>query len=262
MAESKREREAGSEPLGSTDHSSRREAFDESLDRAQAKPSPAKRVPSRKGIDAASDYDNLSPSENFQRAAFDQVLMKEWSNYEKIVRDNPSLYRAMSSIFKKYIIEMRRAYTVSVPEMRFSGEEEFISYIIHVAEKAEGSPLFDSALPSAVKGLLQSYFDKAKGEILPPVPERKYIPHQDEIIPFLREVWGEWIACGKLSRQVLTAHDESALSAFTNWQRKYGVPDDIKVLTNQEVVSQNLEREWFHRDEVPRIASALSRRNR
>ena len=99
----------------------------------------------------------------------------------------------------------------------------------------------------------------------PPIPETKFTPRQDEIVSFLRNVWGEWNERDLLNRQILSDHDPKALTALVNWlnqdvEPKNTLPDDLKVYTKKEMTERWLEKFYFARDEVRRAASALNNR--
>ena len=145
-------------------------------------------------------------------------------------------------------------------EMRFGKEEDFVGFMQEVAASASGSPLFDGALVEELGKFLKSHFDRAREAHTPPVPERRYIPRKDEIVPFLREVWSEWLAAEQLTMPILKDADYRAYQALHNWTRKNNLPDDVRIKTSSDATDEFLAREYFRRDEIYRAASALSRR--
>lgn len=96
----------------------------------------------------------------------------------------------------------------------------------------------------------------------PPVPKRRFIPRQDQILDFLREAWGEWIERGLLTKPLLKAHDEKAYDALMNWQRANSLPDDLYLPTQKEANDRFLERRYFTVDEAHRVVGLIARRDR
>ncbi|WP_157081282.1 hypothetical protein [Novosphingobium naphthalenivorans] len=139
-------------------------------------------------------------------------------------------------------------------------EKRFIDLMKSVAKEASESPHLADDLPQVVESLLKAHFNRYHQLNPPPVPERKYVPRQDEIIPFLYDVWGDWIASGRLTKPTLRQHDKRAYTALQNWLRHNDLPAEIAVRNNWEVNDEFAQREWFHRDEIVRATGALYRR--
>ncbi|GGN51250.1 hypothetical protein GCM10011349_23660 [Novosphingobium indicum] len=145
-------------------------------------------------------------------------------------------------------------------KMQFGREEDFVGFMQEVAAKASGSPLYDDSLAEELGKFLKSHFDRAREAHTPPVPERRYIPRKDEIVPFLREVWSEWLTAEQLTMPILKDADYRAYQALHNWTRKNNLPADVRIKTSSETTDEFLARDYFRRDEIFRAASALSRR--
>ncbi len=94
----------------------------------------------------------------------------------------------------------------------------------------------------------------------PPVPKRKFVPRKDQIIPFLDEVWGEWIAASQLTKPLLKEHDDKAYDALMNYQRNKPLPTGLELATQKEANDLFLERGYFTADEAHRVVGLLSRR--
>lgn len=179
---------------------------------------------------------------------------------EKVQKTGPRLtlmdtYRAMGRGPVK-----RRKPEPKKTEMNFENEEDFIEFMQEIAANVGGSPLYNDALVEELGTFLRSHFNRVRAAQTPPVPRRKYTPRKDEIIPFLREVWGEWLADDKLTKQVLKDHDTPAYNALSNWQRNNDLPDDMTIKTLADLNNEFLEWGYYRRDEVHRVASALARR--
>lgn len=145
-------------------------------------------------------------------------------------------------------------------EMQFGREEDFIGFMQEIAANASGSPLYDDALVEELGKFLKSHFDRARLEHMPPVPKRKYVPRKDEIIPFLREVWGEWLDAAQLTMPILKDADHRAYQALQNWTRSNELPEGMRIKSASDVTSEFLERDYFRRDEIFRASSAMGRR--
>ncbi|MET4131771.1 hypothetical protein ABIE62_000887 [Porphyrobacter sp. MBR-155] len=145
-------------------------------------------------------------------------------------------------------------------EMQFGREEDFIGFMQEIAANASGSPLFDDALVEELGKFLKSHFDRARLDHTPPLPERKYVPRKDEIVPFLREVWGEWVDAEQLTMPILKDADHRAYQALQNWTRNNELPEGLRVKSASDVTSEFLERDYFRRDEIFRASSAMGRR--
>lgn len=204
----------------------------------------------------------LTKEEEDERNNFINLLISEKAFKTLSMEDTFIVGQAIKVAFGKYVVEKRNRSVLSIPEMSFSGEKDFIEAIESYARSHADSLPHGHSVADALGSFLKAHFARARTQHAPPVPERKYVPRQDEIIPFLREVWGEWLAGGYLERQTLYDHDPTAYSALSNWLRNNELPDDMDIPSNREVNDRELENEWFHRDDVPRIASAIARRAR
>lgn len=145
-------------------------------------------------------------------------------------------------------------------QMKFERVEDFTNFMTMIAANVTGHPLLDDTLSEELGKFLKSHFERARAAQTPPVPERKYVPRKDEIIPFLREVWGEWLADDKLTKQVLKDNDTPAYNALSNWQRNNDLPDGMTIKTLADLNDEFLQWGYYRRDEVHRVASALARR--
>lgn len=143
--------------------------------------------------------------------------------------------------------------------MDIDNERYFISSMMKAAREISGCRFTDPLIVELEK-FLKSHFNRARAAETPSVPTRKYQPRKDEIIPFLREVWGEWLADDKLTKQVLKDHDTPAYNALSNWQRNHPLPEDMRIKTLSDLNDEFLEWGYYKRDEVHRVASALARR--
>jgi len=95
----------------------------------------------------------------------------------------------------------------------------------------------------------------------PPIPERKYHPHKDDIAEFLQEVWGEWNDRDLLSRRILQIHDRRAHRALVNYLSNGGkLPDGMTVLTQKDETDRWLENGIFTAEEAGRAANAIQTR--
>lgn len=204
----------------------------------------------------------LTKEDRAERRIFIDFLALERAFKSLSMQETVLVFNAAKAAFEKYIVEKRRKNVLSVPGMSFSGEKDFIEAIESYARSSADSLPHGQGVADALGSFLKAHFARARAQETPPVPERKYVPRQDEIIPFLREVWGEWLAGGHLARQTLYDHDPAAYSALSNWLRNNELPDDMDIPSNREITDRELESEWFHRDDVPRIASAIGRRAR
>ena len=160
----------------------------------------------------------------------------------------------LSRIYRNLAVKVLNYETVNNYERRF------IELMKSVAQEASESSSLSDDLPQVIESLLKSHFNRHHQLNPPPVPERKYIPRQDEIIPFLYDAWGDWIASGHLTKQALRQHDKRAYTALQNWLRHNELPSEIAVRNNWEVNDEFAQREWFHRDEIVRATGALYRR--
>lgn len=120
----------------------------------------------------------------------------------------------------------------------------------------------EAALIDDVSAFLKGYRDRYDEANPPSVPRRKFVPRKDHIIPFLREVWGEWLDWGRLSKSVLKDHDPKAYDALTNWQKTNDLPKDISIGTVAQMNDRFLQRRYFALDEVVRASAALTRRKK
>ncbi|NCO48524.1 MAG: hypothetical protein GW808_02865 [Sphingomonadales bacterium] len=154
----------------------------------------------------------------------------------------------------------KRNYRQNMAEMQFGREEDFIGFMQEIAANASGSPLYDDDLVEELGKFLKSHFDRARTANTPPVPARRYVPRKDEIIPFLKEVWGAWLDSGHFSRPALREHDVRAYNALQNWLRNNEPPADMNLKTASEVTDEFLQRDYYRRDEVSRFVGALQRR--
>lgn len=139
-------------------------------------------------------------------------------------------------------------------------EDRFIELMKSVAKEAIDGTSLDQNLPDAIESLLKSHFHRAHELKKPEIPTIKYRPRTDKIIPFLYLVWSEWIASGHFTKQVLRQNDRPAYTALQNWLRHNEMPTVIAARNYWELNDEFVQREWFHRDEVPRAAGALYRR--
>ncbi|RKF22977.1 hypothetical protein D6851_00190 [Altericroceibacterium spongiae] len=144
--------------------------------------------------------------------------------------------------------------------MNFENENEFIDFMQEIAANVGGNALYDDSLVDELGKFLKSHFNRARAAETPSVPTRKYQPRKDEIIPFLREVWGEWLADDKLTKQVLKDNDTPAYNALSNWQRNNDLPDDMTIKSLADLNDEFLEWGYYKRDEVHRVVGALNRR--
>lgn len=113
----------------------------------------------------------------------------------------------------------------------------------------------------ATKKHLSDYLARANEQNPPSVPEQKYQPRQVPIVEFLKEVWGEWLDRGLLTKQILNSHDPKAYDALINWERKNSLNDvGLKIRSKPEENDQFLERTYFTKDEAFRVVGALNRR--
>lgn len=209
-----------------------------------------------------SDETALSKEVQKEVRVFGDLLARERAFKSLSVKDTVAVYNKVRTAFEKYLVEKIRKIDLLSPEMGFSGEKEFIEAIQSFARSSADSLPHGQGVADALGSFLKAHFARAKAQETPPVPERKYVPRQDEIIPFLREVWADWLAGGHLARQTLYDHDPAAYSALSNWLRNNELPDDMDIPSNREITDRELENEWFHREDVPRIASAIGRRAR
>lgn len=145
-------------------------------------------------------------------------------------------------------------------EMNFENENEFIDFMQEIAANVGGNALYNDSLVDELGKFLKSHFNRARAAETPSVPTRKYQPRKDEIIPFLREVWGEWLADDKLTKQVLKDNDTPAYNALSNWQRNNDLPDDMTIKSLADLNDEFLEWGYYKRDEVHRVVGALNRR--
>lgn len=145
-------------------------------------------------------------------------------------------------------------------EMQFGREEDFIGFMQEIAANASGGPLYDDALVEELGKFLKSHFDRARLDHTPPVPNRKYVPRKDEIIPFLREVWADWLDAEQLTMPILKDADHRAYQALQNWTRNNELPEGMRIKSASDVTSEFLERDYFRRDEIFRASSAMGRR--
>ena len=217
---------------------------------------------SRRRPNKSLNRKELTKEEKIEFRIFSDFLANERAFTNLSMRDIASVSKSIRIAFEKYIVEKRNRSVLSIPEMSFSGEKNFIEAIESYARSSADSLPHGQGVADALGSFLKAHFARARAQETPPVPERKYVPRQDEIIPFLREVWGEWLAGGHLARQTLYDHDPAAYSALSNWLRNNELPDDMDIPSNREITDRELESEWFHRDDVPRIASAIGRRAR
>lgn len=194
------------------------------------------------------------PSRPFQSPA--ARFRHLWSDENRVASDT-----SYADILKKEI-DSAEQNKVSRQRMVSSDEELILYNFMNYAAMAAKEFPHAQNLDQVIGSFLRAHFAKVRAQSLPPIPERKYVPRQDEIIPFLREVWSDWLAGGHLQRQILHDNDPDAYSALSNWLRNNKLPDDMDIPTNREVTDRELENEWFHRDDVPRIASAMARRAR
>jgi hypothetical protein len=83
----------------------------------------------------------------------------------------------------------------------------------------------------------------------------------ENIIDFLRRVWGEWIGTGALTRPDLRRLDSNAYTALNNYLRNHELPSDIRIPKLSEVNDMALSGPTPLR-EVKRLGSASYRRLR
>ena len=205
-------------------------------------------------IDEPDPARKREPLKSFQKPAFQPSRTRPDEN-----KFSPD---AVNGQDLKKEVDFTEQDEVLLQGMSSFDEELFIKSVMNYAANAANESPHAENLAQAIGSFLRSHFARVKAQSLPHIPERKYVPRQDEIIPFLREVWSDWLAGGHLQRQILHDHDPDAYSALSNWLRNNQLPDDMDIPTNREVTDRELENEWFHREDVPRIASAMGRRAR
>jgi hypothetical protein len=144
-----------------------------------------------------------------------------------------------------------------------SNREDLVNTQVNVAQSFVEKGLADPTFPKELERFIMSHFARVNEADLPPIPERKFQAREDDIIDFLRDVWGEWLDRGLLTKAILRNADRNAVIALNNWLRPDAgnvLPEDIDIPGQAEANDRFLARGYFTTSEVHRASGALTRR--
>lgn len=196
------------------------------------------------------------PSSPLDVKASDRVLFGKWAGVE-IKPDS-----ALLSMKEADILGVIGDGPMSVDDAERQVRQKLSDAVAPLARDLMSRRMATDEFAAELRHFAQAYFERHDEANPPPVPERRFTPRKDQILDFLKSVWGEWIGKRLLTKPLLKAHDDKAYDALMNWQRGNTLPEDVYVPTQKEANDRFLKRRYFTVDECHRVVGLLTRRDK